>query len=326
MSKPWLFLVIGGAIAAAAFVPLAIVAFVFLPILIERMAPASEPHGVTPIYESAPQGVTLIYEVDPKSVPDVGKVDMAQLIGRIDSRLNSGLRPVARVRQLDGCHIEITLYSTNFTASQYVDQLLQRAGTLEFRVLANSRNNKQLIDLALADSSKMQIHDDKGDLLAWWIPVKAGEEQSIAGYPEIARRTRKQDDREIVEILVLKDACDVTGKYLTRADVGSDRRGQPCINFTLNSTGGLLFSRLTEDNLPDKVTDFTYKLGIILDGQLFSAPSIQSVIGGRGEITGSFTVQEVKDLVGVLNAGAMQAHLRLIEKDGHAVDPKPTPP
>ena len=58
------------------------------------------------------------------------------------------------------------------------------------------------------------------------------------------------------------------------------------MNFTFNSTGGQLFGELTGNHLPDKLTDFTYKLGIVLDGELYSAPSIQSTIFDHGEITG----------------------------------------
>lgn len=313
MSKTCLFVVIGGAIAAAAFVGLSVAAFLALPLIMERFGPE-------------PRGAVLVYEVDPADTVSAENVDLATLTVQIDRRLNRGWNRLARVRQLDGQQIEVAVYDVGDKATRRVEQLLQRAGTLEFRILANDRDNKQLIDLALADPSRTQICDEKGDLLAWWVPVKAGEEKSFASYSGIARRTRKQDDREIVEILVLKDVYDVTGKYLTRADAGSDRKGQPCINFMFNSTGGLLFSRLTEDNLPDKVTNFTYKLGIILDGQLFSAPAVQGVIGERGEITGSFTVQEVKDLVSVLNAGTMEARIRLVQKDGRPADSEPTRP
>ena len=48
-----------------------------------------------------------------------------------------------------------------------------------------------------AEPTKMQIRDSTGNLLAWWVPVKEGEERSFASYPEIARRTRKVGKREV---------------------------------------------------------------------------------------------------------------------------------
>lgn len=315
MSKPWLFLVIGGAIAAAAFVPLAMVAFVFLPIVMERMAPTPLPQGVTPICEGEPQGVTLIYEVDPKSVPDVSKVDMTQLIARIDSRLNSEPRPLTRVRQLDGGHIEVTLYSTNFTASQYVDQLLQRAGTLEFRILANKRDHKAIIEQAMAKDN-VKVHNAAGELLAWWVPIAPGKECDFSSYADIITRKTEEPNRDCLEVLVVNDTYNVNGTYLDQVHPGVDRSGRPCVNIFLTSAGGQLLGMLTKKNLPDRTTDFTRKLGVILDGKLYTAPMIQGTIYDRAEITGSFTRQEVVELASVLNSRPLPARIRLLkEKD-----------
>jgi len=60
--------------------------------------------------------------------------------------------------------------------------------------------------------------------------------------------------------------------------------------------------------------DFARKLGIILNGRLVSAPAIRATIRDRGEITGSFTKQEVRDLAAVLNAGPMPVAIRQVEK------------
>jgi SecD/SecF fusion protein len=260
----------------------------------------------------SPQGAVLVYEVDPKSVPDVKKVDMARLVAKIHSRLNSDQKPIARVKDLDGHRIEVALYSINAAAAQHVDELLQRAGTLEFRILANRRDDKALIEQALASPSKSHIHDDKGNLLAWWVPLKPGQE-GVAGYAGIVVR-RKNAAPQTNEVLVINDDYNVPGAYLTRADVGTDRQGRPCINFALNRYGGQLFGAMTESHLPDTLTDFAYRLGVILDGELYSAPSIQGTIYDHGEITGSFTTQEAQELVNVLNAGSLPARIRLVEK------------
>ncbi len=80
------------------------------------------------------------------------------------------------------------------------------------------------------------------------------------------------------------------------------------------------FAKLTGSHLPEKATGFAYQLGIIVDGRLYSAPSIRSTISERGEITGTFTAEEVSDLADLLNAGRLPAQLRLIEPKPH---PKP---
>ena len=89
------------------------------------------------------------------------------------------------------------------------------------------------------------------------------------------------------------------------------------MSFTFNDAGGELFGKLTGDHLPNDSTGLFYKLGIIIDGELFSAPTIRSKIGNPGEITGSFTEIEVSDLAAVLNAGSLPVRLRLVEENPH---------
>jgi len=71
-----------------------------------------------------------------------------------------------------------------------------------------------------------------------------------------------------------------------------------------------LFNELTSENLPDPATGFHRRLGIILDGELLSAPVIQSAISTNGQISGRFTEEDVNFLVGVLNAGSLPAALQ----------------
>ena len=79
-----------------------------------------------------------------------------------------------------------------------------------------------------------------------------------------------------------------------------------------------MFGKLTGDHLPNDSTGVSYNLGIIIDGEVFSAPTIRSKIGSKGQITGSFTEIEVSDLTAVLNAGSLPARLRLVADSPHS--------
>lgn len=262
---------------------------------------------------SQPQGAILIYQVDPKSVADGETVDREKLIKSVERRLNSGSDKLALVRTLDDGRIEVALARKDEADKQLVELLLAQTDSLEFRILANNRNNKTVIEQAIANPSKDRISNDNGDLLAWWVPVKSSEEGSFTHYPEVARRTKKNEGREIMEILVVKDIYDVTGAFITQAEPGTDRRGKPNVQFKFNDAGSKLFGILTGSHLPDKKTGFSYKLGIILNGKLYSAPSIQSTITDGGEITGSFTKQEVREFAKGLSGGTLPVRLRLLE-------------
>ena len=288
-------LLIGVVVMAVLFVGLAVLSFLFLPYLQDWMSPT-------------PQGAVLVYEVDPDMMPAGETINMANLVKAMDRRLGYGASRLARVRSLDDRRIEVVVVGKNESDSQRVQRLLGCTGMLEFRILANNRDNKDLIEQALADPSKTQIYDDSGHLEAWWAPVRAPEDRYITNYHDIALRTRKMGDRKTTEVLVLNDDYNITDAYLARADVGIDRQGKPCIEFVFNNAGGQLFGELTGSHLPDPADEnIRYKLGIMLDGVLYSAPSINATIFDHGIIEGSFTKQQAGDLVRVLNAGSLPA-------------------
>jgi len=268
-----------------------------------------------------PTKTRLIYEVaadEARGDKPITESEMESLIAAVDHRLNPGWFRHVQVGQLDARRIAIT-FSADRIEVEWVERLLRMSGTLEFRILAdeNASGHKKLIELASAlDEDKSRVVDENGNVLGWWVPVQDGREKTFegAGYTGIRRRSRKSGDSVVREILVCNDAFNVTGAYLENAMPSHDvRTGNPSVDFRLSEPGAKRFGALTGGHLPDKTRDFTYKLGIILNGKLYSAPAIQSTIHDRGEITGSFTKQEVQNLVEVLNSGALPVAIRKFE-------------
>jgi len=251
------------------------------------------------------QGPVLTYEVDPASAPTgISASDMDKLLKAVDRRLNSGTVNLARVRKSGDARIEVALLRRNDADRQRVERLLARRGTLEFRILANTHRDKDVIEHARKNPSKAEVLDPSGKRLAWWVPLKAGEEKVISNDPDITRRPKTQDHRDSTEVLVVTDPCNVTSAYLTKAEAGADNiSGYRRVNFTFNDAGGKLFAKLTREHLPDRSTNFSYRLGIILDGELYSAPHIISMISNQGALTGVFSKEQVTDLVDSLNTG-----------------------
>lgn len=108
---------------------------------------------------------------------------------------------------------------------------------------------------------------------------------------------------------------EVTGKNLKSASWERDMtKGGFCVNFQFDAEGGQIFSTLTRNYMKGGAKNRTGEgrsLAIILDGQLISAPVIQSEIGDRGQITGNFTIEEARQLAADLNAGALPAPLKI---------------
>jgi SecD/SecF fusion protein len=260
--------------------------------------------------------VILIYEVDPVSLTKGEKIDMDKLVAAVKRRVNPGGSKEILVRPYAADQIEIIIPKIGEEELERLKRLIVNPGILEFRILANKRDNKDLIERALADPSKMKLLDSSGHIEAWWAPVKEEEVDSLSHYPDIALRERKKaDGKKVAEVLLVSDDYNVTGSFLSRADADADQQGRPCLRFNFNSKGGQLFGQLTSTHLPDeKNRDLTYKLGIVLDGTVYSAPSIQSTIYNSGQITGTFTKKQVEDLALVLNAGSLPAKIRPVKK------------
>jgi hypothetical protein len=263
-----------------------------------------------------PKGPVLVYKVEPKSKSaDMTGSDMDRAVKSIDMRLNGGTEKLADVRKLNDRRIEVAMMRRNEADRQRVESQLTRPGTLEFRVLANKQVDEALIDRAENEPAKAEVLDPLGKRLAWWVPLRAVEEKSFAGHKDIAQRTKSIGNRQVMEILVVADAYNVTGAYLTRAKLQFDRLGNPAVSFTFNDAGGKLFGELTSEHLPNDSTGLLYKLGVIIDGELFSAPVIRSKIDGAGQITGSFNEIEASDIAAVLNAGSLPVQLQLMDEN-----------
>jgi preprotein translocase subunit SecD len=106
----------------------------------------------------------------------------------------------------------------------------------------------------------------------------------------------------------------LNGSHLTRAEVqfggtnSATTSGGPEISLTFTSDGAKLFKDITTRNVGKPVA-------IVLDGEVISAPTVQSVIeDGKAVITGKFTVQEAKNLAIQLNAGALPVPINLVEE------------
>lgn len=108
-------------------------------------------------------------------------------------------------------------------------------------------------------------------------------------------------------IIVPPEDMNVEGKHLSRITTGIDERGRPSVNFDLTDDGSFRMGEFTLTHEPD--TEGRYFMGIVLDGQLHSAPTIEEAIYGRGRITGSFSEREVNDLIINLRSGKLDVAL-----------------
>ena len=84
-------------------------------------------------------------------------------------------------------------------------------------------------------------------------------------------------------------------------DKESETSNYYAVNITLDSAGSEAFAQATRELAPDHG-----KIVIILDGQIQSAPAVQSEItGGQVSITGNYTLEQAQSLQTVLESGSL---------------------
>jgi preprotein translocase subunit SecD len=101
----------------------------------------------------------------------------------------------------------------------------------------------------------------------------------------------------------------VSGADLTDAQPGFDQRtSEPIVTFRFNNKGAREFAQVTQQSVGKP-------FAIVLDNEVISAPVIREpILGGSGQISGNFTVQQANDLAILLRAGALPAPLTIIEE------------
>jgi protein-export membrane protein SecD len=111
--------------------------------------------------------------------------------------------------------------------------------------------------------------------------------------------------------IVVEKRIMVAGDRLVDAQAGFDQRnGEPIVSFRFDSVGAREFADVTKAYPPR-----TQRFAIVLDKQIISAPVIdEPILGGSGQIQGSFTTQSATDLSALLRAGALPAPLKVIEQ------------
>ncbi|MBR2657334.1 MAG: protein translocase subunit SecD [Loktanella sp.] len=101
----------------------------------------------------------------------------------------------------------------------------------------------------------------------------------------------------------------LSGDRLDQAAMAFDPdTGRPMVTFAFDRQGAVTFAEITAANIGQR-------FAVVLDGQVLTAPVIQSVIpGGQGQITGNFTPEEAQTLAVLLTSGALPASLEVIEE------------
>ncbi len=124
---------------------------------------------------------------------------------------------------------------------------------------------------------------------------------------KLSKDTEILPSREGGEWFLLDKVPIVSGSDLKTAYMSKDEFGRPAVGFELKSESADKFADFTSKNIGKR-------LAIVLEDKVVSAPVIQSRISDRGQITGNFTSDEVRDLALILRTGSLPTSLSILQE------------
>ena len=291
-------------------------------------------------------GTTLVYDIMPDEkgqIPDPGSLATA-----LSDRINpSGTKEIS-IRPSGTSQIEITVPNTDELELKRIKKFLQDSGQLEFRIVANSRDHLDIIDLAekQATASKVAQPD-----------VYSADGSRVVGrWFRVGREAKKIDGILPLKTPVLGDIIrdSYTGEIIDSTDVRIDTSENYALERFMDREGirevdvlmayesiGKPYAVVNGDDLASATTEFGKagyevsfrlntaganrmlyltsvngpdgqfhrRMAIIMDEKVLSAPQLNSPISSSGVITGNFSKEEVDFLVTILRSGRLPATL-----------------
>lgn len=261
-------------------------------------------------------GTNLIYQVDREKTEalekDLDAATMDRMVGAITRRINPSGTEEVTVRRVGADRIEVIVPGADQEKTEAIKRRLTRLGSLEFAVAANRAQHEAIIGQAeRMPNEKRDLKNTDGQTIAKWRPIKPGRESEIGTDQYRVTRTVGEGEDARTELLLVVEPQEnrrITGRLLKKAGESFQDSG-PVVTFTFNQRGGLLMQRLTGKYQHREGSGYHDLLTILLDDEVFSAPRINGVIGDSGIIEGVDTPKERKDLIDVLNAGALEVPL-----------------
>jgi SecD/SecF fusion protein len=240
-------------------------------------------------------GVAVTLEVDPQAASAISDQDreekLAKAIEIISSRINAFGVAEPIIRPVGNNRIEIQLPGVNTKDNPEIVDNVKKPARLDFRI----------------------VHPTQS-------PLNTPPEETPVGYEALSLENQGRTGEVSMEELFVKRRPEMSGESIEDAFVRADVYGKPEIILMFTDEGRKRFAQVTRDIVQQAQSTGTMgRLAIVLDGKLYSAPTVQQEIDSESaQITGSFTDREAKSLADVLNN---PLDLPLVVKEQYEVGP-----
>jgi preprotein translocase subunit SecD len=223
----------------------------------------------------------LVYGLNERWQDEVRERTMAQVVEVLRRRIDDPQRgiPDSVITRQGADRVLVQIPGEQIDRERARD-LLKSTGFLEFKIVVDADDSEELLRVRYPD-----------------------------GFPAetmVVLQTDLDTGLETGAFLVPRTAA-ITGASLEHAQLSFDQQQRPIVEFQFNPEGGTLFGEVTEANRGER-------LAIILDKNVYSAPTIRGRITTRGMIEGQFTSEEAADLAVILRAGSLSVPVVIEEE------------
>jgi len=196
-------------------------------------------------------------------------------------------------------------------------ELIGKTAKLEFRFVNDEFSPAKLQEIVVKAEKDGILYVKGENFSSYLLKLNQYAQKDLPAAHEILfEKTTNKRTNEVEEKIpyLVESISPLTGDDLQDAHVSIDQQQQrPYVSLSFKATGAKVFADVTEKNVGRR-------MAIILDGNIFSAPTIQQKIaGGNAQITlggGDYdtVLSEAKDLSLVLRAGALPVELEFQEQ------------
>ena len=235
---------------------------------------------------------TLTYELDQDEINRIKDSAINQALETIRNRIDEFGVAEPLIQRLGRNQIAVQLPGVK--DPKRAKDLIKKTALLEFKLLDESK---------IALELPPQVEKGQEEAIR-----KEFEGRLSEGSEILFENIVSEDGKEsfLLPYLIKKDTA-LTGDVLQDARVTIGEFNEPIVSLTFDSRGAQEFERLTGANVGKR-------MAIVLDGNVYSAPTINEKIGGgRAVINGTFTTDEANDLAVVLRAGALPAPMKTLQ-------------
>ena len=209
---------------------------------------------------------------------------------KIDEAAQAGMNSYEQAEQLEDA---IEIMAERLDGSGIAEPIIRPRGDNAIEIQmpgASTKENPEIIDI-IKKPARLEFRTVHPTLTPDTTPAN----KYPVGYEVLAEENEDRKTGEIYERrMFVKLIPEATGEIVEDAFASQTQTGAFQVNLVMTSEGAKIFRAVTEKMVGQP-------LAIVLDGKLYSAPTVQDVLSKNAQITGSYSQREAFDLANVLN-------------------------